>query len=439
VARRVVEAETARAAAGPGLSTARQLAAERTVLRLMHHPAIIEAQERLRCALRAMPSAAMLGAQQRLENGIQKWTAGILLREIAADPATNAFLWIYDEVPHDWREFRFPGSGCCGGNPDQVYRHCFVDGVGRYEITGRLAQCRPVHLSLEAFFGQPGTRLDRPRTGPDTSRQVSFITDTGLRVADDGSFCIQVGGGEPEGGGNYLALADGSIEVTVREVLSDWEQRPAQLVLRRLDEPRPALPYSDDELAARAAADVVDFVRFWVGAFDRWVGPFGVNTVAGPVPRDGGWGFLANLHYRLEPGEAILLSMARQGAAYIGVHMTDPWTLVPDSRLYQTSLNPLQAAFTADSRLEVVVGPDDPGVVNWIDTVGMREGYLIPRWIGMPPGVRADELIQRFEIVDLARSGVPAGFAGGSITSDRRREQLERRAGQYGKRFDSTA
>ena len=210
MARRVVEAEIASAAARSGLSTAHQLAAERTVLRLKDHPSIVEAQERLRCALRTMQSAGMLGASQRLENGIQKWTAGIILREIAADPATNAFLWIYDEVPHDWREFTFPGSGCCGGNPDQVYRHCFVDGAGRYDHRsfGAMPSGTP---ELRSFFGQPGTRLDQPRTGPDTSQQVSFITDAGLRVDDDGPFRIQVGGDGPRDGGNYLALADGSI------------------------------------------------------------------------------------------------------------------------------------------------------------------------------------------------------------------------------------
>jgi hypothetical protein len=46
----------------------------------------------------------------------------------------------------------------------------------------------------------------------------------------------------------------------------------------------------------------------------------------------------------------------------------------------QTSLNGAQACIDRDGRFRAVLAHRDPGLANWLDTAGNREGMLIGRW-----------------------------------------------------------
>ena len=50
----------------------------------------------------------------------------------------------------------------------------------------------------------------------------------------------------------------------------------------------------------------------------------------------------------------------------------------PVSRI--TSRNHLQTELSADGRVRMVVGPTDPGIANWLDTGGRRQGLCTLRW-----------------------------------------------------------
>jgi len=49
---------------------------------------------------------------------------------------------------------------------------------------------------------------------------------------------------------------------------------------------------------------------------------------------------------------------------------------------YQSSLNSRQAHVDPDGKLRVVISDTDPGVANWMDTVGHRRAGLQLRWTG---------------------------------------------------------
>jgi hypothetical protein len=52
-----------------------------------------------------------------------------------------------------------------------------------------------------------------------------------------------------------------------------------------------------------------------------------------------------------------------------------------DYRSHRVSLNGSQVALNADGSFRVVVAHQDPGIPNWLQTAGYREGVCFCRWL----------------------------------------------------------
>ncbi len=85
--------------------------------------------------------------------------------------------------------------------------------------------------------------------------------------------------------------------------------------------------------------------------------------------------------YELEPDEALVIeSRVKVPPQYIGFHLSNLWGESHDFANHQSSLNGHQMEIDADGVLRWVVAHRDPGIANWLDTTGHREGFLVPRW-----------------------------------------------------------
>jgi hypothetical protein len=374
-------------------------------------------------------------AKERLDDAVTQWTLTTLLREMTADPAAPKILWDFADTPRTWFGHTFPGGALGGDNPDHIYRTVFIDGAAQYEITGKMSRVPPVLFSFEANFNQPNMKFGRPvKTEADIGNQFTILTNKDLKVEPDGTFRIQVGGEKPADGGNYLATAPAMMEITIRDVFSDWNQRPLHLGIRRVSPPVTEAPWDDAEIVRRTAADLSDFVRFWLDANIRWVKPVAVNALLPPAGRDGGWGYLSGGQFKLADDEAMVVTVDPKGARYMGFQIADPWMIVPDSRVHQTSLNNTQAAYNPDGTITYVIAVKDPGVANWIDTGGPHEGFSTIRWQVLPEGVTKDGLIRRAEVMKVEK--VRAQNLGGPLLSKKQRKaQLAQRAIDYDKRL----
>ena len=49
-----------------------------------------------------------------------------------------------------------------------------------------------------------------------------------------------------------------------------------------------------------------------------------------------------------------------------------------------------------------MLAASDPGLCNWIDTVGLHQGWMLLRWQGVPAGLDPGTLIRSVETVRLA-------------------------------------
>jgi hypothetical protein len=70
----------------------------------------------------------------------------------------------------------------------------------------------------------------------------------------------------------------------------------------------------------------------------------------------------------------------------------------------QSSLNGHQAHIDADGRFRCVVAHRDPGVPNWLDSAGHREGVVQYRWIWSEDNPRPTAQIVPF---DELRNALP--------------------------------
>jgi hypothetical protein len=72
------------------------------------------------------------------------------------------------------------------------------------------------------------------------------------------------------------------------------------------------------------------------------------------------------------------------------------WWETMDYRYRHCSTNCAHAELEEDGELIVVVCHDDPGLPNWLDPSGYREGYVTYRWIGADAYPRPEcSLVQR--------------------------------------------
>jgi hypothetical protein len=102
-----------------------------------------------------------------------------------------------------------------------------------------------------------------------------------------------------------------------------------------------------------------------------------------------------------------------------------------------SSLNKSQAVANTDGAYVYVLSLRDPGVHNWIDPVGLREGWMLLRWQGVPPTTDPATLIRSVTAVKLddLEAALPAGTPKADIRS--RSEQIKARMAEFAVRISS--
>jgi hypothetical protein len=418
----------------PALATPEQIDAERRLLELLKDRDLRALQAQIRATLAATPRGRIPDAAARLDIAVAQWTNSLIFNELAGYRPTPGILWGTDDTPRVWLGHTLGGVGTSGDNPDNIYRGAAIDGGGRYEILGRIDLARrPAQFSFEASPGGGGVPAKLVNQGPghaDLGHQLAMITDRDLAIGPDGAFRITLGGAADVP--NHIALTPGPMRIGIRDTLSDWNQRPNRLAIRRLDGAPPQL-FDPAELRRRVLANLGGYIDFWSAFPDVWFGGLQPNSYAGPTPRDGGWGFLAGVRYRLAPGEAILVTTGSGDARYTGAQVVDPWMIASDARGRQTSLNLSQATPNADGGFSYVIASTDPGTANWLDTDGLQEGFALFRWQALPSGATKQGLLRDFRVIQLSDAASLGGLP--RVTPQERRLQVAARAAGYANRL----
>lgn len=316
-------------------------------------------------------------------------------------------------------------------NPDQRYLFSPIRGKGAYRIWGRKQGERRVEVQV--YSGLPWT--------PSGGRIVSALTDENLDVDEDGYFEIFLGGKPRDR--NYLPSAPDADMVMVRQIHSDWSESVGEVHIDRVGfEGRLKPGLSEEEMAQRlrrASMRLREVVPLWPEFGRERYAQAEPNTLTPPWDPSAGGGVIARWmslgDFELEEGEALVLTTWPAPGNYQGVQLTDLWTSSLEYANRQTSLTGDQAQVSSDGAYRFVISHEDPGVANWLDTTGLRRGYILLRYDGTGGRSIPPEHWPRLEKVrlDQVLNTLPADTP--TFSSEERKRAIENRRRHIQKRF----
>jgi hypothetical protein len=261
-------------------------------------------------------------------------------------------------------------------NPDNINYVAVISGAGTYQITA--VRGNSTDLSFQAITGFLGDDT--------TGTPTATFPLSQLAVNPNHTYTIDIG--QTPQPGNYLPTTAETNEFSIRETFNDWSDAvPDRLTLVRTDQSGPSLHHlSSAQMAAAlnaTAAELSEQITFWDSYFAALLSELPVNVVLPARLTVGGLPTQIStlIHFKLAAGQALVINVAPDHfAAYQGLEAADVWTQTLPSATHQSSLNATQAYLGSDGLFHFVISPTDPGVANWIDTVGHDEGFIFMRW-----------------------------------------------------------
>lgn len=259
--------------------------------------------------------------------------------------------------------------------PDTIYHQFSVGAGSTYRVTG--TRGASPYISFTAY-----------RAGV-TDRVVADLHDGELEIATDGTFSLLVGGAAQDR--NWLDLGADAAFVIIREYTHDRANGvKATFVVEQLT---PDLGHRPEPDAARMTS-VLGLLGLGLGfvndatmrlSDELRLRPNVMNEAAAELVSE--MAGTPHNHYQLcavelGTGQALQLELTPPPCRYWSVHLNNYWLESPEFRDGQrVCINDSQAVREADGRVKILVGPDDPGVENWLDTKGRTETILLARYL----------------------------------------------------------
>lgn len=248
-------------------------------------------------------------------------------------------------------------------NPDTLYFGTRVHADRDYVVRG--VRGTTTDLSFQLLGGE--------YTDDNVPASQAAFDDRELDIAPDGTFEWRV---RPTSPG----------QLVMREVYGDWSARRGTLTIERLDTagtaPPPLTRQTIEKRYATAGKQLVNRVKTWL-QFPQWFYlDIPVNTMVPPRLTPGGLAtqYSSVGHFDLRPDQALVITVPVSDAPYLGFQLGSLWYISLDYINHQTSLNNTQAQADPDGKVRIVVSDHNPGVTNWVETLGHRRGFLQFRW-----------------------------------------------------------
>lgn len=316
-------------------------------------------------------------AEARLDNAINELTFSAIQKAVNGDPLYPKVYWV-NAPAHTWFDLKVPGGRYSYDNPDNIYRTIPIDGTSRYVIRGQRHGSGPTDVTFSLISNVNSQNTIQVLAGPD------------LVVDADGRFTITVDPDPARGRVNHIQTNSSAKQLFIRNNLGDWNsETPDSLSVERVGLQPNRPPRSDVLTGLEAWSNLQQSILFYgVGALGLKTHVNPVNTLSNPsssqtlgtlVTQASSFG-----HFRIGDDEALIVTLRSGGAGYFVVPVTDPWLVSVDPVRHQTSLNNRQSVVNADGSYTFVIAPRDPGVHNWLDTVGQHEGTIMVRWQNLP-------------------------------------------------------
>jgi len=295
-------------------------------------------------------------------------------------------------------------------NPDTLYFGARVLADHEYVVSG--VRGTTTDLSFQLLGGE--------YTDEGAPASEAAFDDRELDITADGSF-------------EWRFTPKSPAQLVVREVYGDWSQRRGTIAIKRVDTagtaPPPLTPETLERRYASAGKQLVNRIKTWL-QFPQWFYlNLPANTLVAPRLTPGGLAtqYSSVGHFDLTPDQAMVITIPRSDAPYLGFQLGSMWYISLDYINHQTSLNTGQAQADPDGNIRIVVSDRNPGITNWVETLAHRRGFLQFRWQRVSRALtEADG--PTVELVDF--DGVPAAlpfYERNKITDEDWRERIAAR------------
>jgi hypothetical protein len=248
-------------------------------------------------------------------------------------------------------------------NPDTLYFGARVHAGHDYIVTGKRGTT--TDLSFQLLGGE--------YTDDNVPDSETAFDDRKLDIAADGSF-------------EWRFTTKTNAQLVIREVYNDWSAQRGTVNIARADTAGTAPPPLTRDIIekryATAGKQLVQRVKTWL-QFPQWFYlNIEVNTTVAPRLTPGGLAtqYSSAGHFDLATDQALVITLPVTDAPYLGFQLGSMWYISLDYINHQTSLNGTQAHADPDGKIRIVVADQNPGVTNWVETLGHRRGFLQFRW-----------------------------------------------------------
>jgi len=290
-------------------------------------------------------------------------------------------------------------------NPDDIYLYSPIRGDLTYRVSGNRGTVKLV--TFTARKGLVGL-ID------DLSEQqfTRDLDDRELTIAPDGSFEVIFSARRPDGyQGDWIEIDPRVDVMLVRYRSYDW--------VNEVD-PRISIECLDDvPLKPRLGSDeIIKRIKQMAGFPARYAKVFmamqngvkesvGVNVFE-PVRYQGGLSQQIYLPavFEFDEDEALILETELPGRCeYWNFQLNDPYFNAIEYVYRLSHINGITARISSDGKFRAVISLEDPGVPNWMDPAGFREGTIYGRWYDFDS--EPTPTLKRVKLADL-RAHLPA-------------------------------
>ena len=303
-------------------------------------------------------------------------------------------------------------------NPDTLYFGTRVQAGREYLVTG--TRGTTTDLSFQLLGGE--------YTDDNVPDSETAFDDRQLDIGANGDY-------------EWRFTPAANAQLVIREVYNDWSAQRGKVAIARADTAGTAPPPLTNELIEKrfavAGKQLVQRIKTWL-QFPQWFYMnIPVNTMVAPRLTPGGLAtqYSSAGHFELAPDQALVITLPATDAPYLGFQLGSLWYVSLDYINHQTSLNGTQAQVDADGKIRIVVADRNPGVTNWVETLGHRTGFLQFRWQRISRQLtEADGPTVEVVGIDEVADSLPF-YEGNKISSEDWRARIALRQKQIGDRM----
>lgn len=290
-------------------------------------------------------------------------------------------------------------------NPDDIYYYSPIRGDLTYKVSGNRGTVKILSFTTQRFMS--GMVDDISQIGGHNE-----IDDQAIEFDNNGDFELIFSAERPVGHtGNWAPIASDATGMMVRLRSYDWlNEKDPTLSIECMDSVplKKRLTPADiaeriQEMAKFPARKTKSYYRMQNSVKDA-VGfnVFQPVRMKGALAKQVYWPAV----FQLEEGEALIIETELpQHRPYWNIQLNDPYFNALEYVYRLSSLNGHTAYVSSDGKFRAVIALEDPGVPNWLDPAGYKEGGIYGRWFDCDS--EPTPIIKRVPLAEL-RQHLPA-------------------------------